>query len=243
MRTVIYTGSIRIMQCRFRAGSRFLERLHEEYPELLIEGCSGGGGRFDAGMLYYTPQIWCSDNTDAINRTRIQYGTSFGYPISAVDSHVSAVPNHQTGRRTSMRTRATVVMAGSFGYEFDLTKLDKEEKEQIRKDIQTYKNYAPLIANGDYYRLSDPYRDEVYAWSFVSGQKEECLLSTVQLRIEGNMKPLYVRLRGLQEHAKYRNTETGEIYSADVLMEIGYLLPYVMEEYHSEQIHLALVQA
>lgn len=222
---------------------RFLERLHEEYPELLIEGCSGGGGRFDAGMLYYTPQIWCSDNTDAINRTRIQYGTSFGYPISAVGSHVSAVPNHQTGRRTSMRTRATVAMAGSFGYEFDLTKLDKEEKEQIRKDIQTYKNYAPLIANGDYYRLSDPYRDEVCAWSFVSGQKEECLLSTVQLRIEGNMKPLYVRLRGLQEHAEYRNTETGEIYSADVLMEIGYPLPYIMEEYHSEQIHLALVQA
>lgn len=222
---------------------RFLERLHEEYPELLIEGCSGGGGRFDAGMLYYTPQIWCSDNTDAINRTRIQYGTSFGYPISTVGSHVSAVPNHQTGRRTSMRTRATVAMAGSFGYEFDLTKLDKEEKEQIRKDIQTYKNYAPLIANGDYYRLSDPYRDEVCAWSFVSGQKEECLLSTVQLRIEGNMKPLYVRLRGLQEHAKYRNTETGEIYSADVLMEIGYPLPYIMEEYHSEQIHLALVQA
>ena len=110
----------------------FLERLHERYPALLIEGCSGGGGRFDAGMLYYTPQIWCSDNTDAIERVKIQYGTSFAYPSCTVGSHVSAVPNHQTGRTTELATRAAVAMAGSFGYELDLNLLTEEEKEQVR---------------------------------------------------------------------------------------------------------------
>ena len=108
----------------------FLERLCKRYPNLLIEGCSGGGGRFDAGMLYYTPQIWCSDNTDAIDRIRIQYGTSFGYPVSAVGSHVSAVPNHQTGRTTPMKTRGVVAMAGSFGYELDLNKITDEDKSR-----------------------------------------------------------------------------------------------------------------
>lgn len=107
-----------------------LERLNCTYPDLLIEGCSGGGGRFDAGMLYYTPQIWCSDNTDAINRLEIQYGTSFGYPISAVGSHVSAVPNHQTGRITPFHTRGVVASAGSFGYELDPALLSDEEKRR-----------------------------------------------------------------------------------------------------------------
>ena len=110
----------------------FLERIVTRYPDLLIEGCSGGGGRFDAGMMYYTPQIWCSDNTDALDRLQIQYGTSFGYPVSAVGSHVSAVPNHQTGRITSLHTRGVVAMAGTFGYELNLGKLSEEEKQEIR---------------------------------------------------------------------------------------------------------------
>ena len=105
----------------------FLERLTERYPNILIEGCSGGGGRFDAGMLYYTPQIWCSDNTDALDRIKIQYGTSFGYPISAVGSHVSAVPNHQLLRNTSLETRANVAYFGTFGYELDPNRLTEEE--------------------------------------------------------------------------------------------------------------------
>ena len=106
----------------------FLEKLTNRYPDILIEGCSGGGGRFDAGMLYYTPQIWCSDNTDAINRTRIQYGTSFFYPVAAMGSHVSAVPNHQTGRITSLNTRGIVAMAGTFGFEMNPALLSSEEK-------------------------------------------------------------------------------------------------------------------
>ena len=109
----------------------FLEKLTARYPDTLIEGCSGGGGRFDAGMLFYTPQIWCSDNTDAADRLRIQYGTSFFYPVSAVGSHVSAVPNHQTGRSTPLHTRGIVAMAGIFGYELDPAKLTEEEKEEV----------------------------------------------------------------------------------------------------------------
>ena len=134
----------------------FLERLVQRYPNLLIEGCSGGGGRFDAGMMYYTPQIWCSDNTDAIDRLRIQYGTSFGYPVSVVGSHVSAVPNHQTGRKTPLHTRGVVAMSGTFGYELNLMKLSEEEKQEIREQIEEYKRYAPIIQNGLYYRLSNP---------------------------------------------------------------------------------------
>ena len=144
----------------------FLERLVQRYPNLLIEGCSGGGGRFDAGMMYYTPQIWCSDNTDAIDRLRIQYGTSFGYPVSVVGSHVSAVPNHQTGRKTPLHTRGVVAMSGTFGYELNLMKLSEEEKQEIREQIAEYKSYAPIIQNGLYYRLSDPTTEEICAWEF-----------------------------------------------------------------------------
>src|SRR5699024_6079733 len=126
----------------------FLDRLVDRYPDILIEGCSGGGGRFDAGMLYYTPQIWCSNNTDAIERIWIQHGTSFGYPISSVGSHVSAIPNHQTGRKTDIHTRGVVAMAGSFGYELDLSLLSEEEKEAVKEQISSYKKYWNLIHNG-----------------------------------------------------------------------------------------------
>lgn len=137
----------------------FLERLHERYPDLLIKGCSGGGGRFDAGMLYYTPQIWCSDNTDAIERVKIQYGTSFAYPSCTVGSHVSAVPNHQTGRTAELATRAAVAMAGSFGYELDLNLLTEEEKEQVRAQLV----YAgvPVPRLGNEYKSWQVYVKEV----------------------------------------------------------------------------------
>ena len=213
----------------------FLERLHTNYPDILIEGCSGGGGRFDAGMLYYTPQIWCSDNTDAIDRLRIQYGTSFGYPISAVGSHVSASPNHQTGRSTPIDTRGVVAMSGTFGYELDLAKLSQEEKDQIRGQITRYRELAPLIMDGRYYRLTDPFADEVAAWQYVSQDKEEVLFNAVQLEIHGNMTPIYVRLKGLEKGAVYREEETGESFPADILMGVGLPLQSHMQEYHSYQ--------
>ena len=145
-----------------------LERLTTAFPDVLFEGCSGGGGRFDAGMLYYCPQIWCSDDTDAFERTKIQYGTSFFYPVSAIGSHVSAVPNHQTGRITPMETRAVTAMAGSFGYELDLNTLSDNEKEEVKEQIARFKENGPLIHNGLYYRLSDPMTDKFAGWEFAS---------------------------------------------------------------------------
>lgn len=216
----------------------FLERLNKNYPDILIEGCSGGGGRFDAGMLYYTPQIWCSDNTDAIDRTKIQYGTSFGYPVSAVGAHVSAVPNHQTGRSVSIDTRGVVAMSGSFGYELDLGKVSEAEKNTIKEQIKTFKKEAELIHNGLYYRLSDSYKDPVAAWEFVSKDGDDVLVNVVCLKMHGNMQPLYVRFKGLNENVTYKDVKTGKIYPAEALMNIG--MPFMPElgEYQSWQVEL-----
>ena len=216
----------------------FLERIVTRYPDLLIEGCSGGGGRFDAGMLYYTPQIWCSDNTDALDRLQIQYGTSFGYPVSAVGSHVSAVPNHQTGRITSLHTRGVVAMAGTFGYELNLGKLSEEEKQEIRLQVEEYRKFAPLIQTGLYYRLSDPAREEYAAWAFVSEDQKEVLLNVVLQEIHGNMTVNYVKLQGLKCSAIYRDTETGKIYNGAALMEAGIPMPVEMGEFKAYQMHL-----
>ena len=219
----------------------FLERLTARYPDILIEGCSGGGGRFDAGMMYYTPQIWCSDNTDAIDRVRIQYGTSFGYPVSTVGSHVSAVPNHQTGRSTALHTRGVVAMSGTFGYELDLGKLTTEEKAEIREQIREYHRYAPLIQNGRYFRLSNPFEEETGAWAFVSEDQSEALLNVVMLEIHGNMTVTYVKLQGLTPEARYREETSGTTYSAAALMETGLPMPLSMGEYQAHQLHLTRI--
>ena len=216
----------------------FLERLVQRYPNLLIEGCSGGGGRFDAGMMYYTPQIWCSDNTDAIDRLRIQYGTSFGYPVSVVGSHVSAVPNHQTGRKTPLHTRGVVAMSGTFGYELNLMKLSEEEKQEIREQIAEYKSYAPIIQNGLYYRLSDPTTEEICAWEFVHTDEKEqskVLLNIVMQVIHGNMTVNYVKLQGLEETAVYREKKSGKRYTGAALMYGGMPLPIEPGEYQAYQ--------
>ena len=216
----------------------FLERLVQRYPNLLIEGCSGGGGRFDAGMMYYTPQIWCSDNTDAIDRLRIQYGTSFSYPVSVVGSHVSAVPNHQTGRKTPLHTRGVVAMSGTFGYELNLMKLSEEEKQEIREQIAEYKSYAPIIQNGLYYRLSDPTTEEICAWEFVHTDEKEqskVLLNIVMQVIHGNMTVNYVKLQGLEETAVYREEKSGKRYTGAALMYGGMPLPIEPGEYQAYQ--------
>ena len=216
----------------------FLERLVQRYPNLLIEGCSGGGGRFDAGMMYYTPQIWCSDNTDAIDRLRIQYGTSFGYPVSVVGSHVSAVPNHQTGRKTPLHTRGVVAMSGTFGYELNLMKLSEQEKQEIREQIAEYKSYAPIIQNGLYYRLSDPTTEEICAWEFVHTDEKEqskVLLNIVMQVIHGNMTVNYVKLQGLEETAVYREEKSGKRYTGAALMYGGMPLPIEPGEYQAYQ--------
>lgn len=218
-----------------------LERLTTDYPDVLFEGCSGGGGRFDAGMLYYCPQIWCSDDTDAYERTKIQYGTSFFYPISTVGSHVSAVPNHQTGRLTPLETRAVTAMAGSFGYELDLNTLSEEEKAEVAEQIVRFKKYGLLIHNGSYHRLSNPMEDKFAIWSFVSEDKKQVLVHGMIFRTEANMLRYPVRLRGLDAAKKYRLNETGQIYTGKALMEAGILLPKAWGDYVPVELYFTQV--
>ena len=243
----------------------FLERLRTRYPDLLIEGCSGGGGRFDAGMLYYTPQIWCSDNTDAVDRLRIQHGTSFGYPCSTVGAHVSVCPNHQCGRITPLYTRGIVAMGGTFGYELDPSTLDEEDREVVRGQIALYREFAPLITKGYYYRLSDPVKDPIAAWMHVSRDRKEALVSAVNLETHFNSPQRYIRLRGLDPNAMYHLVDTSgksetttwgsfdyrsalsapvtevltdRLYSGSSLMQAGFPIPLRMGEYGAYQWHL-----
>src|SRR5690606_12578687 len=145
-----------------------LERLTSAFPEILFEGCASGGGRFDPGMLYYMPQVWTSDNTDAVERLKIQYGTSLIYPVSTIGAHVSAVPNHQVGRETPLKMRGEVAMSGNFGYELDLTKFSEAEKDQVKEHIAMYKEIRSLVQQGDLYRLKSPFDGEETSWMFVS---------------------------------------------------------------------------
>ena len=180
-----------------------MDRLTTEFPNVLFEGCAGGGGRFDAGMLAYCPQIWCSDNTDAIARLQIQRGTSYGYPASAIGAHVSACPNHQTGRTAPFGTRAAVAMAGTFGYELDPAKLSEEEQEEIRKQISRFHEVEDLVREGDYYRLTEE-NPRFTAWQFVSEEKKRSLFTLVLTEPAGNPLPLHTRLKGLHPEQCYR---------------------------------------
>ena len=219
-----------------------MERFTSSFPNILFEGCSGGGGRFDPAILYYSPQIWCSDDTDGIERLEIQYGTSFFYPISAVGSHVSAIPNHQTGRRTPLAARGVVAMAGSFGYEMDLNLLTEDEKEAVKAQVEDYKKYYDLIHNGDYYRLTSPQGDSGFtAWQFVSGDKTRTLLNLVITHVRANAPDLWFKLRGLDPEKRYRLEENGRIYSGSALMNAGISIPMIMGDYPAVQMVLTEV--
>lgn len=216
-----------------------LEKLTARYPDILWEGCSGGGGRFDFGMLYYTPQIWCSDDTDAVERLKIQYGTSFAYPVSAMGSHVSAVPNHQTGRSTPLSTRGVAAMCGSFGYELDLNLLSEKEKKEVREQIQEFKKYYDVIHYGDYYRLSSPFENEAFtAWQYVSQDREEALVHIVVTHVYANSPQFRVCLRGLKPDALYRIEQSGDIRSGAALMGGGLPVPRMSGDYSSAEFYL-----
>ena len=203
-----------------------LERFRQANPHTLIEGCSGGGGRFDMGMLYYTPQIWCSDNTDAIDRLAIQYGTSFAYPPATMGAHVSAIPNEQTGRSVPLATRGTVALSGTFGYEMDLGKLSEEEKALVVRQIADYKESFGLIQEGDYYRLTAPTPDGTpTAWLHVSPDRREALLCLVSGQTHAGQPFRRLRLRGLDPALRYRLTGDGVAWCGDVLMHAGYHIP------------------
>ena len=217
---------------------KFLDKLLARYPDLLIEGCSSGGARYDAGMMYYTPQIWTSDNSDAIERLNIQCSASYGYPVSVVGSHVSAVPNHQNGRITDIDTRGMVAMSGNFGYELDLTKLSQEEKDKIKAQIVRFKADWDIIHNGDYYRVTPGGENrEFVAWNMVSQDRKQALLNLVTTNTHGNPLVIYGKCKGLDKDTLYRCRETGEVFSGAVLMHIGMPMPMVFAEYVAFQYH------
>lgn len=228
---------------RFMLGSyELMERLTKDFPDVLIEGCCGGGGRFDAGILCYSPQIWCSDDTDPIERLKIQYGTSFGYPVSAVGSHVSATPNHQTGRITSLHTRGVVAMSGTFGYEMNPAILSDEEKEEIRQQIKAFKQYYWLIQDGDYYRLTNAMDDDYFtAWQFTAKDQSETLVNMVAVHTQANPKTARVCLKGLDPDAWYQVEGEETCYQGAALMYGGYVFPKPTGDYPAVQVHMVRV--
>ena len=204
-----------------------LERLLQRFPDLIIEGCASGGGRFDMGMLYYTPQIWCSDDTDAIERLKIQYGTSYFYPLSAMGAHVSVVPNHQANRITPIETRANVAMFGTFGYELDLNTLSEEEFGKVRSQIEFFKRYREIIHTGDFHRLVSPDGNEQAAWMVVSRDRKTAIVGDYRILLTPNSRYMRLHLRGLDENAQYRVSCTGAssidgaAFTGAELMRIG----------------------
>lgn len=201
-----------------------LDRLTTAFPDVLFEGCSGGGGRFDAGMLYYHPQIWTSDNTDAIDRLRIQAGTSLVYPPVCMAAHVSACPNHQVGRTTPFHTRGLVAMSAAFGYELNPLTLSEEERRQIAAQTAQYRAIAERIQEGDFFRLLDPFTSDHGAWMFVSPDKSRAFVVYVR-RLTQPFVPLRLKLTGLDPDARYYVEEEQAALGGDELMYAGLALP------------------
>ena len=198
------------------------ERLVQRFPELLLENCSGGGARFDPGMLYYSPQIWCSDDTDAIERLKIQEGTALIYPLSAIGAHVSDCPNHTVGRVTPFETRGHVALAGTFGYELDITRIPEEDRRSIPGQVAMYHRYNDLVREGDYYRLASYSQNGAFdSWQVTSRDGSETLVTFVQVLNRPNYHSRRICLQGLQEQALYRVEETGEVFGGDTLMYAG----------------------
>ncbi|MFD1178235.1 alpha-galactosidase [Paenibacillus puldeungensis] len=201
------------------------ERLTSKFPKVLFESCASGGGRFDPGMLYFCPQGWISDDTDAVERLKIQYGTSLVYPISSMGSHVSAVPNHQTSRSTSLATRGDVAYFGTFGYELDLSLLSDAEKETVREQIQFMKKDRELIHQGTFYRLVSPFEGNVTAWMILSKDRNRAIVGYYRTLTDVNVGYRRLKLAGLDTDKKYRIASADErSYYGDELMEIGILL-------------------
>ena len=211
-----------------------MERITSAFPEILFESCSGGGGRFDPGMLYYMPQTWTSDNTDAVSRLRIQYGTSLVYPISSMGSHISAVPNHQVGRTTPLEMRGHVAMSGNFGYELDLTKFSDEEKETVKQQISLYKEIRSLVQFGHFYRLLSPFEGNETAWMFVSPDGNEAAVFYFRVLSESNAPLNRLKLKGLDPNADYRLMGESQIFSGDAMMYAGISVGMQRGDYHSE---------
>ena len=223
---------------RFVLGTySLLERLRQRYPDMLFEGCASGGGRFDAGMLYYTPQIWTSDDTDAVERLHIQYGTSFGYPASSMGAHVSAVPNRQVGRVTPLSARGIVALAGAFGYELDPGAFTPEEAAEVKHQIALRRECEQLLLDGDYLRLSSPETDNLVGWEFVAKDKREFVVSSVRVLARPNARIDRIFPRRLLPDALYTDTESGERFSGAFLMNAGLAVPASKGDFNAFRWH------
>lgn len=198
-------------------------RLTTEFPEILFESCSSGGGRFDPGMLYFSPQVWCSDDTDAYERLKIQYGTSYVYPISTIGAHISAVPNHQLDRKTPLKTRGNVAFFGAFGYELDLNKLDETEIAMVKEQIRYFKENRKLIQQGVFYRLKSPFEGNDISWIVVSEDRSQAIAGYYQGLNKVNAGWLRFKVTGLDADTLYEVTSFGRTKQAygDELMNIG----------------------
>ena len=221
---------------------KVLEEITTRFPHVLFESCSGGGGRFDPGMLYYMPQTWTSDNTDAIERLKIQFGTSMVYPNASIGCHVSAVPNHQVDRITPIETRGVVAMSGNFGYELDITKLPECEKEIIKEQVKLYKEIRETIQFGKYYRLSSPFENNDAAWMYISKDCEEIIVSFVRTLAKPNPKFVSLKLVGLDENSDYEILGENLIVGGDELMNIGLNVPELKGDYQAKMWRLKKVK-
>jgi alpha-galactosidase len=204
---------------------KVLETITSKFPKVLFESCSGGGGRFDPGMLHYMPQNWTSDNTDGVERLKIQYGTSLVYPVSAMTAHVSAVPNHQTGRMVPLTFRGHVAMAGNFGYELDVTKMSKEDKLCVNEQIVFYKKVREVVQFGDFYRLISPFEQEFTGWIYVTEDKQQAVAFFYKVWATPNAPLVHFPLNGLAPDYQYRLNESKTVLSGEQLMNYGLNLP------------------
>ena len=213
---------------------RVMEEITSRFPNVLFESCSGGGGRFDPGMLYYMPQTWTSDDTDAIERLKIQFGTSMVYPPISMGCHVSAVPNHQANRITPLETRGVSAMAGNFGYELDITKLSGEEKEELKEQISLYKEIRETVQFGTLYRLKSPFNSNEVAWMIISEDKNEIIVSYVRQWALVNESFSNLKLTALDKDSEYEIIGEDMVLSGDELMYIGLNIPELYGDYVSK---------
>ena len=202
---------------------RVLETIVTRFPDVLFEGCASGGGRFDAGMMYYFSQYWTSDDSDAIERLYIQEGTSLALPCIFMGSHVSECPNHQTGRTSPMQTRGYVALPGTFGYELDVTKMTDEDFEEMKKQVTLFKELRHVFHQGDMYRLVSPFTSNNCVWEYVADDKNTVAVISTRVKQTPSTRNLKVRLEGLDENAVYKHRQTGKTYSGAVLMNSGFV--------------------
>ena len=219
-----------------------LEKIVDRYPDLLIEGCSGGGGRFDAGMAYYNPQIWASDDSDAIDRLSIQYGTSLVYPQSMMTSHVSVSPNEQNGRITPFKTRGIVAMWGDLGYELDLTKMNEKDRQSVKEQVKEYKKIRKVTQYGTFYRLKNAQTSNQCAWETVSRDKNEVVLSVVKVMASAQPDFTKPKLVGLDPNKPYEDQASHKVYGGDELMNLGIYDPIEHGDFKAYMYHFKAVK-